>query len=107
MIAANPAIDASDFIVSSYPNIWAAEMSRLPSAQCASELAFFADGYRELCAEDIVVLGDIVVLLDEREVPAVGYTALRLLLVESTRIVRRRYGQMSVGLGVTLSLQTT
>src|SRR5260370_23684090 len=86
MIAANPAIDASDFIVSSYPNIWAAEMSRLPSAQCASEFTFFADGYRELCVEDIVVLGDIVVLLDEREVPAVGGTAPRFELSGSTRV---------------------
>ncbi len=75
-------------------------MSRLPSAQCASELAFFADGYRELCAEDIVVLGDIVVLLDEREVPAVGDTAPEFELADSTGVVRRLSELVSGGLGV-------
>ena len=100
MIAANPAIDASDFIVSSYPNIWAAEMSRLPSAQCASELAFFADGYRELCAEDIVVLGDIVVLLDERQIPSVGEKAPEFALADSTGVVRRLDELISGGICV-------
>lgn len=69
-------------------------MIRLLRARCASGLVFSPTGYRDLGA------GAIVVLMDERQIPAVGESAPEFELTDSTGVVRRLSELVSGGLGV-------